>query len=199
MAKWNTGPKNGLWKGGRSVASNGYVLVRVGAEHHLSDVRGYAYEHRLVAESKLGRRLLPGEQVHHIDNNKLNNDPTNLEVVAGAAEHRLRHRKAERGLRMPGQVNPRIVCECGCKTPLHRFDGAGRPRRFVSGHNPMDAPVAAELLGILQCEPLSRQTIARAVGRPANTVAVGLSRLKRQGLAMNDGRGRWWKQTGAER
>lgn len=44
-----------MWKGGRSIASNGYVLVRVGKKHHLADVRGYAYEHRIVAEQKLGR------------------------------------------------------------------------------------------------------------------------------------------------
>lgn len=43
------------WKGGRSIASNGYMLVRVGLSHHLADVRGYAYEHRLVAEQKIGQ------------------------------------------------------------------------------------------------------------------------------------------------
>ena len=55
MAKHNIGKKNGMWKGGRSVASNGYVLIRVGMDHHLADVRGYAYEHRLVAEKKIRR------------------------------------------------------------------------------------------------------------------------------------------------
>lgn len=42
------GPDNPNWRGGRSVASNGYMLVRAGVGHHLADVRGYAYEHRLV-------------------------------------------------------------------------------------------------------------------------------------------------------
>lgn len=51
------GPENYMWKGGRAVTSHGYVLIRVGAEHHLADVRDYAYEHRLVAAEKLGRRL----------------------------------------------------------------------------------------------------------------------------------------------
>src|SRR4051812_41815968 len=45
---------NPNWRGGRSIASNGYIIVRVGVGHHLADVRGYAYEHRLVAEQKLG-------------------------------------------------------------------------------------------------------------------------------------------------
>lgn len=35
MASHNIAEKNGMWKGGRSTASNGYVLVRVGRDHHL--------------------------------------------------------------------------------------------------------------------------------------------------------------------
>lgn len=44
------------------------------------------HEHRVVAEQKLGRALLPGEIVHHIDGDKLNNHPDNLEVMT-QAEH----------------------------------------------------------------------------------------------------------------
>ena len=39
------------------------------------------YIHREVMEEKLGRKLKPGEIVHHIDENKLNNDPDNLELT----------------------------------------------------------------------------------------------------------------------
>lgn len=85
MTKHQTGAKNGMWKGGRSIASNGYVLLRVGVDHHLADVRGYAYEHRVVAEQMLGRRLRRGEQVHHRDHDKTNNAPENLEVLSTAA------------------------------------------------------------------------------------------------------------------
>lgn len=134
MARWNVGAKNGLWKGGRSVASNGYVLIRVGVWHHLADSRGYAYEHRLIAEEKLGRRLQRGEQVHHRDGNKQNNDPANLEVCT-AAEHHFEHRVRERGLRRPQQENPLVRCACGCGAALTAFDRQNRPRRFVSGHN----------------------------------------------------------------
>jgi hypothetical protein len=41
--------KSANWKGGKTVTSRGYVLVWVGKDHPLADVRGYAYEHRLVA------------------------------------------------------------------------------------------------------------------------------------------------------
>lgn len=47
------------------VDPRGYVLVYVGKKHHLADVRGYAYQHRLEAEKQLGRRLRKGEEVHH--------------------------------------------------------------------------------------------------------------------------------------
>ena len=126
--------RNPNWKGGRSIASNGYVLIKVGTGHHLADIRGYAYEHRLAAESKLGRRLLAGEQVHHIDENRQNNDPSNLEVVT-IAEHRVHHRAVGVNRRMPGEPNPTIACECGCGGVFTKFDACGRPRRFITGHN----------------------------------------------------------------
>lgn len=135
MARWNIGKKNGMWKGGRSRASSGYILIRVGADHHLADTRGYAYEHRLVAEKKIGRRLRPGELVHHIDGNKENNDPENLDVMKSRADHRREHRKSDSCLRIPGQPNPLVSCACGCGRKLSRYDSFSRPRRYISGHN----------------------------------------------------------------
>ena len=129
-----TGENNPNWKGGRVVDPRGYVLIRVGVGHHLADVRGYAYEHRLVAEEKLGRRLLPGEIAHHDDEQKANNAQGNIAPVT-RAEHAKLHRKLDKGLRDPGESNPPVLCACGCGTSFNRFDGEGRPRRFVSGHN----------------------------------------------------------------
>lgn len=128
------GAANPMWKGGRSVASNGYVLIRVGKDHHLADVRGYAYEHRIVAEEKLGRRLRPGEVPHHINGIKADNRPENLEVVESLA-HGVRHRRGGRRRQLPHEANPFIVCACGCGDVFPQFDATGRPRRFSSGHN----------------------------------------------------------------
>lgn len=121
-------------KGG-SIASNGYKLVFVGKDHHLADIRGYAYEHRIVAEIKYGRRLLKGEQVHHKDENKLNNHPDNLEIKETLRKHRLDHRKKEMGLRLPDEQNVIVSCFCGCGATFLKYDYDGRPRKYISGHN----------------------------------------------------------------
>jgi len=39
------------------------------------------HEHRVIAEQMIGRPLMPGEIVHHIDGDKQNNDPSNLQVM----------------------------------------------------------------------------------------------------------------------
>lgn len=134
MAKWNIGPKNGMWKGGRSVASNGYVLIRVGKDHHLADVRGYAYEHRLIAEKKLGRKLRKGELGHHDNEIKTDNRPSNI-IPTTRRRHLSLHRKPGSKRRLPGQRNPFVKCKCGCGQQFRRFDAGNRPRIFVSGHN----------------------------------------------------------------
>ncbi len=101
----------------------------------MADVRGYVYEHRLVASQKLGRSLHPFEQVHHINGVKTDNRPENLEVLFGMAEHALRHRVHSSDRRMPCQSNPIVQCACGCEQWLTLFDGSGRRRRYLSGHN----------------------------------------------------------------
>lgn len=40
----------------------------------------WKYEHRVIMEQSLGRKLARGEVVHHKDGNTLNNDPSNLKL-----------------------------------------------------------------------------------------------------------------------
>lgn len=190
MGKARPGVLNNNWRGGRSIASNGYVLVRVGVGHSLADVRGYAYEHRVEAEKKIGRPLLPSEHVHHIDENKQNNNPENLRVVT-IPEHRLEHRKRDVGLRLPGEENPTVRCACGCSQTLARFDATGRPREFISGHNPQRSPTLDAILSALSNGALAREEIIARTGISKHAVATALSRLKRRGDVESVGHGYW--------
>ena len=50
------------------------------------------FEHRLVIERHLNRKLTPFEVVHHKDGNKLNNALSNLEVLSSQSDHVQEHR-----------------------------------------------------------------------------------------------------------
>jgi len=52
---------------------------------------GCVYTHVLVAEKILGRYLNKNETVHHIDENKNNNNPDNLMIFASISEHNIFH------------------------------------------------------------------------------------------------------------
>lgn len=112
--------------------TRGYKLVFVGKEHHLADVRGYAYKHRLIAEQMLGRQLKRGEEVHHDDDNPSNNRRRNLIITRNHATHLAQHR-TRTDKRQPGDRNPTIKCACGCGRTMKKFDRFYRPRRFLPG------------------------------------------------------------------
>jgi hypothetical protein len=75
-----TGDKNPAWRGGRRVRYDGYVEVWT--------PDGPRLEHQCVMEQALGRKLVAGEVVHHIDRDKQNNELSNLELTTQSAHAR---------------------------------------------------------------------------------------------------------------
>lgn len=53
--------------------------------------------HRIVAEIKIGRKLQPGEVVHHENENKRDASPSNLRVFKTQREHAKWHAQKNRG------------------------------------------------------------------------------------------------------
>ena len=62
-----------------SIGSDGYVR-HYKPDHPNASKSGAVYEHVVIMSEMLGRPLEPWERVHHMDGNRGNNSPTNLEL-----------------------------------------------------------------------------------------------------------------------
>lgn len=97
--QWLDG-KYGNYKGGRISDSNGYIRVLMKG-HHRQNNAGYVLEHILVMENILGRRLSSAENVHHINGDRKDNNPKNLELW---------HVKQPKGIRVKDYHCSGCVC-----------------------------------------------------------------------------------------
>lgn len=95
----------------------GYRYARTDPPHPRANAKGLYPLHRVLMENMLGRLLEDGEEVHHHDEDKTNDDPSNLRLKT-KADHARDHALE----RAPDEVE--VTCPCGkafkLKAHVHR-------------------------------------------------------------------------------
>lgn len=95
---WGRGTKIGAWFDRKrrtarpATTSKGYVRIPIETEHG----REWMLEHIHVVEQRIGRKLRPGEQVHHIDLDTGNNRSENLHLCGSVSDHNRAHTSISR-------------------------------------------------------------------------------------------------------
>jgi len=72
------------------ILKKGYKKLLI-PDHPRSDKKGYVFEHIVIVEAKICRMLKEKEVVHHVDGNKTNNNPNNLEIFPDNKTHIKHH------------------------------------------------------------------------------------------------------------
>lgn len=80
------GRRHWNYKGGFYINSAGYKLVLM-PNHKRADLKGYVYEHYIVAEKIMGREITGVENIHHINHKRSDNRPQNLMIFPSCREH----------------------------------------------------------------------------------------------------------------
>lgn len=75
-----------MFKGGIGVTTDGYIWIRIkGKGYHGNQIK----LHRYLMQVKLGRELKASEIVHHIDEDKFNNNIDNLQLTTISEHNRI--------------------------------------------------------------------------------------------------------------
>jgi hypothetical protein len=92
------GHDSGRWKGGKYINSGGYVMVTVkqGSLDRKHGWENYRPEHIVIMEKRLGRKLIKGEGVHHLDGDRTNNQEENLLLTNNNSDHHLIHHSLQK-------------------------------------------------------------------------------------------------------
>ena len=73
------------WQGGKVIQLGYYMIKQLNGR--------YEREHRLIMEKNIGRKLKKGEDVHHVNGNKLDNRIENLQLLLAKDHHKGHYQK----------------------------------------------------------------------------------------------------------
>lgn len=97
-------------------------------EHECATLSGKVYMHRYVMSRHLGRLLSSDEAVHHKDEDRTNNDISNLELLS-MSEHAIKHAEVKHG---PAKIVACSHCGFEFKCPTRRFNRSKSGKLFCS-------------------------------------------------------------------
>lgn len=94
--KAHRGRNSPRWSGGKKIA-------------YPRDESSLVDDHRFIAEKALGHPLPKGAEVHHLDGNRKNSNPSNLVICESRKYHRLLHAR-QRILSIGGHPDQYRIC-----------------------------------------------------------------------------------------
>lgn len=96
------GEKHPNWRGGVMKHGDGRKMVYAPGDPQQHGSKLYAYNYRLVAAKILGRPLARNEVVHHINGDRSDDRPENLQIMT-QGEHMTLHAALRRAKKNGGQ------------------------------------------------------------------------------------------------
>jgi len=112
-----------MWNIEKTVKKGDYIYAVV-RDHPRASKFGYVLEHRIVMENKLGRLLDKNEVVHHLNEDKKDNRPENLEVLSNS-DHARKHQEPK------GRMFSELKCP-ECDSIFHRPTNQTGGRAFLA-------------------------------------------------------------------
>lgn len=174
--------------------TNGYILIYM-PTHPRSfssgSFKGYLYEHILVAEELMGRPLISGEVVHHLDKNRTNNSPENLLVIFGSMHTKL-HSWLNKNIVTPSkEYEERMLAGCirckVCQKPINGGFIYCSATCSQTGSSKYDKPTKEFLEKIVWEKPTTE------IAKDFNVSDTAISKLCKQFGITKPGRGYWQK------
>lgn len=87
---FNSGERHWNWIGRSKRTKDGYIRIT-------TEKNKRRYEHRIVMENLIGRKLTADEHIHHLNGDSSDNSINNLVILSNSEHRKLETIKAERG------------------------------------------------------------------------------------------------------